>query len=172
MVDAAFWNIGMLPMKERVFRGQNPLLMNYSDEQLRQRYILMLIIKNNSKPFKNPIHIAKTMIFWLLLEKYLYGRHVLKRKNVTEKKQKAQRSLYRLFGLILHYSVKPFPNNAIIFFIGSRAKVWPSMAAMLKIQSASKSHNGKSVIQWLFPAIWFSLADWFQKRRWKKAKSL
>jgi hypothetical protein len=41
--------------------------MNYSDEQLRQRYILMLIIKNNlknnSKPFKNPIHNAKTMIF-------------------------------------------------------------------------------------------------------------
>jgi hypothetical protein len=57
----------MLPRKERVFRGQNPLLMNYSDEQLRQRYILMLIIKNNlknnSKPFKNPIHNAKTMIF-------------------------------------------------------------------------------------------------------------
>jgi hypothetical protein len=39
----------------------------------------MLIIKNNSKPFKNPIHNAETMIFWVLLEKYLYGRHVLKR---------------------------------------------------------------------------------------------
>ena len=29
--------------------------MNYSDEQLKQRYILMLIIKNNSKPFKNRV---------------------------------------------------------------------------------------------------------------------
>jgi hypothetical protein len=27
------------------------------------------------------------------------------------------------------------------------------MVAMLKIRSASKSHNGKSVIQWLFTAI-------------------
>ena len=45
----------MVPRKNRVFRGQNPLLMNYSDEQLKQRYILMLIIKNNSKPFKNRV---------------------------------------------------------------------------------------------------------------------
>jgi hypothetical protein len=30
---------------------------------LKQRYILMLTIKNNSKPFKNPIHNAETMIF-------------------------------------------------------------------------------------------------------------
>jgi hypothetical protein len=37
---------------------KNPLLMNYSDEQIKQRYILILIIKNNSKPFKNPIHNA------------------------------------------------------------------------------------------------------------------
>ena len=66
-----------MPRKECVFRGQNPLLMNYSDEQLKQRYILMLIIKNNSKPFKNLIHNAETMIFWILSEKYLYGRHVL-----------------------------------------------------------------------------------------------
>jgi hypothetical protein len=26
---------------------KNPFLMNYSDEQIKQRYILMLIIKNN-----------------------------------------------------------------------------------------------------------------------------
>ena len=45
----------MVPRKNRVFRGQSPLLMNYSDEQLKQRYILMLIIKNNSKPFKNRV---------------------------------------------------------------------------------------------------------------------
>ena len=45
MADAAFSNIGMEPRKERVFRGQDPRFMNYSDEQLRQRYILMLIIK-------------------------------------------------------------------------------------------------------------------------------
>jgi len=63
MADATYGNIGMVPRKERVFRGQSPLLMNYSDEQLRQGYILMLIIKNNSRPFKNPIHNAKTMIF-------------------------------------------------------------------------------------------------------------
>jgi hypothetical protein len=49
----------MVPRKKLVFRGQNSLLMNYSDEQLKQRYILMLIIKNNSKPFKNPIHNAR-----------------------------------------------------------------------------------------------------------------
>jgi hypothetical protein len=30
---------------------------------LKQRYILMLTIKNNSKPFKNPIHNAETIIF-------------------------------------------------------------------------------------------------------------
>jgi hypothetical protein len=29
--------------------------MNYSDGQIKQRYILMLIIKNNSKPFKNRV---------------------------------------------------------------------------------------------------------------------
>ena len=64
MADAVFLNIGMMPRKKRVFRGQNPLFMNYSNEQLRQRYILMLIIKNNnSKQFKNPIHNAKIMIF-------------------------------------------------------------------------------------------------------------
>ena len=45
----------MVARKNRVFRGQNPLLMNYSDEQIKQRYILMLIIKNNSKPFKNRV---------------------------------------------------------------------------------------------------------------------
>ena len=45
----------MVPRKNRVFREQNPLLMNYSDEQLKQRYILMLIIKNYSKPFKNRV---------------------------------------------------------------------------------------------------------------------
>ena len=89
-----------------------------------------------------------------------------------EKKVEVQRSLYRWLGLILQYFVKPFPNNAIIFLMGSHAKVWPLIVAMLKIRSASKSHNGKSVIQWLFPAIWFPLADWFQKRRWKKANSL
>ena len=78
MADAAFWNIGMVSRKKHVFRGRNPLLMNYSDEQLKQRYILMLIIKNNSKPFKNPIHNAETMIFWVLSEKYLYGRLCVK----------------------------------------------------------------------------------------------
>jgi hypothetical protein len=39
------------------------------------------------------------------------------------------------------------------------------MVAILKIWSASKSHNGKSVIQWLLPAILFPVAGWFQKRR-------
>ena len=38
MADAAFWNIWVVPRKDRVFRGQNPLLMNVSDEELRQRY--------------------------------------------------------------------------------------------------------------------------------------
>ena len=40
MADAAFWNLHVweVPRKDRVFRGQNPLLMDYSDEQLRQRY--------------------------------------------------------------------------------------------------------------------------------------
>ena len=40
MADAAFWNIHLweVPWKDRVFRGQNPLLMDFSDEQLRQRY--------------------------------------------------------------------------------------------------------------------------------------
>ena len=75
MADAALWNIGMVSRKKRLFWGQNPLLMNYSDEQ---RYILLLIIKNNSKPFKNPIHNAETMIFWVLSEKYLYGRLCVK----------------------------------------------------------------------------------------------
>jgi hypothetical protein len=35
MADAVFLNIGMMPRKKRVFRGQNSLLMNYSDEQLK-----------------------------------------------------------------------------------------------------------------------------------------
>lgn len=40
MADAAFWNLHVweVPRKDRVFRGQNPLLMDFSDEQLRQRY--------------------------------------------------------------------------------------------------------------------------------------
>ena len=38
MADATFWNIWLVPRKDRVFRGQNPLLRNLSDEQLRQRY--------------------------------------------------------------------------------------------------------------------------------------
>ena len=38
MADAAFWNIWVVPRKDRVFRGQSPLLMNVSDEELRQRY--------------------------------------------------------------------------------------------------------------------------------------
>ena len=130
MLDAALLNIGMVPRKERVLQGLRPLwwiiLM-----KLRQRYIFMLIMKNNSKPFKNPIHNAKAMIFWVSSEKYLYGRHVLKPKNITEKKQKAQWSLYRLLGSILHYSVKPFPNNAI-FLIGFHAKVWPLMVICWK----------------------------------------
>jgi hypothetical protein len=32
------WNIGMVPRKERILCEQNQLLMNYSDEQLKQRY--------------------------------------------------------------------------------------------------------------------------------------
>jgi hypothetical protein len=38
---AAFWNLHVweVPRKDRVFRGQNPLLIDFSDEQLRQRYI-------------------------------------------------------------------------------------------------------------------------------------
>jgi len=63
MADAVYGNLRMVPRKERVFRGQTPLLINYSDEQLRQTYILMLIIKKYSKPFKNPIYNAKTMTF-------------------------------------------------------------------------------------------------------------
>jgi hypothetical protein len=38
MADAAFWNIWVVPRKDRVFRGQIPLLMNVSNEELRQRY--------------------------------------------------------------------------------------------------------------------------------------
>ena len=38
MAEAAFWNIWEVPRKDRVFRGQNPLVMDFSDEQLRQRY--------------------------------------------------------------------------------------------------------------------------------------
>jgi hypothetical protein len=40
MADAAFWNLHVweVPRKDRVFRGQNPLLMDFLDEQLRQRY--------------------------------------------------------------------------------------------------------------------------------------
>ena len=72
MADATFFNIGMVPRKEDVFRGQIPLLMNYSDAQLKQWYILMLIAKNNFKPFKNPIHNAKTTIVWVLSEKYIF----------------------------------------------------------------------------------------------------
>jgi hypothetical protein len=62
MADAAYENFRMVPRKERAFRGQTPLLINYSDEQLRQTYILMLIIKKYSKLFKNPIYNTKTMI--------------------------------------------------------------------------------------------------------------
>ena len=40
MADAAFWNIWVVPRKDRVFRGQNPLFMNVSNEELRQRYRL------------------------------------------------------------------------------------------------------------------------------------
>ncbi|CAC5399721.1 HARBI1 [Mytilus coruscus] len=38
MADVVQWNLGPLPRKERVFRGQDPLQMNFSDEQLRQRF--------------------------------------------------------------------------------------------------------------------------------------
>ena len=40
MADAAFWNLHVwgVPRKYRVLRGQNPLLMDFLDEQLRQRY--------------------------------------------------------------------------------------------------------------------------------------
>ena len=73
--------------------------------------------------------------------------------EATKKKLEAQRSLYRWPGFILQYSFTPFPNNAtsIIFPIGSNAKEWPSMTAMLKIRSASKQQIRKSVIQWIFP---------------------
>ena len=40
MADAAFWNRGGTPRKERLFRGQSPLLMNYPDEQLRHIQML------------------------------------------------------------------------------------------------------------------------------------
>ena len=54
MADAAYENFRMVPRKERVFPGQTPLLINYSDEQLRQTYILMLIIKNIPNHLKIP----------------------------------------------------------------------------------------------------------------------
>jgi hypothetical protein len=101
MADAAFWNIGMAPRKEDVFRGQNPLLMNYSDEQLRQWYILMLITKNISKPFKIPIHNAKTMVFWVLSEKNVCMGDMLKWYQVKGNKLEIQGSLYRLLNIII-----------------------------------------------------------------------
>jgi hypothetical protein len=56
----------MVPRKKRVFWGQTPLLMNYSDEQSKQRYILMIIIKNNSKHMINFNHMFNNkLIMWL-----------------------------------------------------------------------------------------------------------